>query len=449
MKKMKMSQVRCGAINPYALLASRTGKKISPNKSTPDRVRQKFEDEFEMPFHHLFDPVHGSPLFACNKQAPSAGSGKNIETGEVVARCGAAVSGWAPFNGKFLPASPADINDTNQGCSLNCWFVAALASVAWIWPDLIKNWNAANKPNILIRLSKANPIAGTAPPYMPPPGNLWDQGCIPVAQSQICSYSLPYSAAGAGNYVYASPKPTAPGTLWPALMEKSYAEFYQLNSSANDTPDISTFGTGNPLNPLIHLTGKRYYCQDDVKNAAAQGVVLTESAFFMTEFPDAKSVFNTIYSKCYTPNGANPAIIATPMVAWTYTSADKANAASGVNSVNYSNDAIVAMHCYSVLGVHNAEGKNYIVLRNPWGMSLLGGAGQDPDITDDSVISSYTGTAANSIWTVNLPVSSAATYNSSFNNAVTRTIDLRDADGIFAIAPDAFRLYFQGFGWAY
>jgi len=467
MRKMKMWQVSCGAINPYALLASRTGKRISRNL-TPNRLRQKFEDEFGIPVHHMFDPAHGSPLFAHSKHTKLPRYGMNIETGEPAVRCSQAVNGWAPFTGSFLSSPPPDVNDTNQGCSLDCWFMSALASVTWVWPDLIHNYYPATNPNTYLRFYKANHAAGATPPYMPPAGgNLWSSTYAPAAQYIKSSYALPYGST-VGNFVYASPNPATPATLWPALFEKSYGDFYQLSGSANDTPDISTFGTGNPLNSLIHLTGKRYYTQGDVTNAANQGVTLSETAFFITEFADSNSVFNTIYNKCYTPSPGQPAMTVTPMVAWTYPTADIANSTNGVDpsadpadSVQYNNEAIVAQHCYSILGVQIVNGTNYIVLRNPWGMSTCGGYGEDPDIipgsADDqyassmnaSIITSYTGTDANSIWTVNLLPSSASNYNTCLGGALSRTVDLRNADGIFALTFDKFRLHFQAFGWGY
>ena len=241
MKKIMISQVKCGAANPYALLASRIGKKISRNL-TPGQIRQKFEDEFNLPYDHLFDPVHGSPLFACNEQATSASSINNIETGETASRGVAAPVGWAPFTGSFLAASPVNINDANQGCSINCWFISALASVAWIWPDFIKNWNSPTATTTLFRYYKINRSTGAQPPYMPPPGNIWDASNAPAAQSYTSNYSLPYGASGVNSFIFASPTPSAASTsLWASLMEKTYAEFFQLSGSSSDEPNISTF----------------------------------------------------------------------------------------------------------------------------------------------------------------------------------------------------------------
>jgi len=474
MKKAKISMIRCGAINPYALLTSRTGKKISGNKFTPHQIRQTFEKEFNIPFHHLFDPMHGSPLFSHKTQATSTESVKKIETGETATRCSKEVAGWGQYSGNFLPKSPPDINDANQGCSLNCWFVAALASVAWVWPDLIKNpYDASFKT--YLKFYKSNPESGAIPPYMPPVGsNVWDAAYSPKSKYYTSNYSLPYRSGGIGNWIYSSPNPAAATTLWPALIEKTYAYFYQLAGSSSDTPDISRFGTGNPLDSLLHLTGKRFYSKDDVNNAAAQnpGVALTQTAFFMTEFADENSVFNAIYNKCYKISSGISAMTTTPMVAWTYPTESEANRANGVDpavnpekSAKYTNDAIVAQHAYSILGVHFAEGKKYIVLRNPWGMSTCGGFSADPEISDPtpgdssddryysgmnaSIITSYNGTPSNSIWTVNLLPIIASNFNTTLRGFSTRTVDLRNADGIFALTTDKFRWHFQGFGWAY
>jgi hypothetical protein len=180
----------------------------------------------------------------------------------------------------------------------------------------------------------------------------------------------------------------------------------------------------------------------------------------------ADTVFDTIYKRCNTVvSGNNPApyvpgMTLLPMAAWTYTTAEDANAANKVDpkinpekSVKYTNDSIVARHSYSILGVHYANDRKYIVLRNPWGMAIPNAFGGDPKFnapagsTDADIIyykemgaALYTGS-----WTV--PVNTD-NYTKTLNKTEIK-IDLGLDDGIFALAVDKFRWHFKGFGWVW
>lgn len=475
MTKHAVSQHMTGVINPYALILSGKDSAKEWERLSLEQKKKKLEDTLGRPFHQLFDPKFGSPLFyPQNTDAPNDNPG-TIITGEDQLRLSLSVGGWGFYPGKFLPRVPPDANDAIQGCSLDCWFIAALASIAWIWPDLIKNWYADTNPKTYLGFWKPNQDSTAPPPYMPPVGgNLWDAAYSPKIKYFASNYSLAYGEKGIGDWVFTRPQTPTPDVLWSALYEKSYANFYKRTVPENDTPDISKFNEGNPLISLIHLTGKRFYTKDDVINAGTKGITLTQTAFDITEFPDENTIFDKIYSMCYTIPGdpQTSSITASPMVAWTYPGDSAANTANGIDpikspekSAKYTNDSIVAKHSYSILGVHIIQGKKYIVLRNPWGMSLCGGFGGDPKIIDPTpnddadnlyysemcaaIITTETGTPENSVWTVRLPPYEIKKYNTVLKGAPSRTIDLRNSDGIFALRVDKFRWHFKGFGWVY
>jgi hypothetical protein len=99
-----------------------------------------------------------------------------------------------------------------------------------------------------------------------------------------------------------------------------------------------------------------------------------------------------------------------PMTAWTYGSGE-----SSPDGVEYAEANLVASHAYSVLGWAYANGRKYIVLRNPWGNTEatygeLGGTIMMHDV---------------SWW---------------------RPITLANPDGVFALRADVFKSYFAGMG---
>jgi hypothetical protein len=296
---------------------------------------------------------------------------------------------------------------------------------------------------------------------MPPAG----VDFTPSGAFYTTNLALPFGSNGVGDWVCCRPDAAHPNVLWSALFEKTYAKFWKLPNYSADQPYPTGFGTGSPLNSLVHLTGKRYYSQLDVDNNPGRNYVRT--FYDMTEFLSADDIFDKIYNQCYiTYSGlpevpvAVPAMTKYPMVAWTYPSAADANTANGVDpvqnpekSAKYSNDSIVSMHSYSVLGVHYISPVKYIVLRNPWGVSIPIAFGGDPefidptptDPSDDIYYTEMSNAIATGTWTVTpMPSNSNGCLG---NPPMPVSIDLGTDDGIFALAVDKFRWHFKGFGW--
>ena len=107
------------------------------------------------------------------------------------------------------------------------------------------------------------------------------------------------------------------------------------------------------------------------------------------------------------PNGRANA----PLVAWTWGSSD-----DSPDKVDYAGANLVANHCYTILGTHETNKRQYLILRNPWGYH-------------EGTLNVYTGPwSSQEYWgtaTLNLPV-----------------------DGVFALELHVFREYFMGFGGA-
>jgi len=94
-----------------------------------------------------------------------------------------------------------------------------------------------------------------------------------------------------------------------------------------------------------------------------------------------------------------------PVVAWTF-----------ATGRDYRGCNIVANHAYSVLGWTYAGDKQYIILRNPWGM------------TEPHGLNSYQGLI------------------SSIDETLWQPINTIENGGVFALEPRAFKYYFAGLG---
>jgi hypothetical protein len=468
MVKKGIDRVSVGVMNPYAIVASKKGRKFNWEKLTVAEKKDLLEKELKFKYHKLFDPKHGSPLFSRVRNTRGKTKTLSIDTGECAPRMVREIKSWkTPAGSSFSsPNPPPSLHDANQGCSLNCWFVAALASVAWTWPDLIAKTLVCS-----IKLYKG--AAGTvAPTYMPADGTDY----TPVlSRTATLSLDLPFGEGGTGDWIYCRPN-TNPAALWSSLYEKVYGNFCQLYNYPYDKPDPVNFPTGNPLIPLVHITGKKYYSELLVNNLVNKGLVPADQAentrtvFDTTYFASADALFSLIYSKCYHPpvvypNGiippAEPRMTSYPMVAWTYPSETIANAKNRDNplntvekSVKYASDCLVAQHSYSVLGVHydsNTQTK-YIVLRNPWGWAVIGDMGGDPafrdpntDPADDAYYTAMAASVAKGYWTATPMPKNTNTCLGATPKELS--IDLGMKDGIFALSVDKFRSHFAGFGW--
>ena len=212
--------------------------------------------------------------------------------------------------------------DVIQGAAINCYFHAALYSMAWV------NWNAF--PWAKDKIAFNGQTIAVNPTF------LVDANNKPVG-AQI------------------SPK----GEFWACAWEKAYGEFKHLKiwGSKNGTPgtspydpDVLTFGEGDPLQSLSEITNLAYD--------------FTDKTF---GYPTA---YDTSAEYCYTTlnihnvgaSDGTSMITANPTVAWTKETCDPYGRSG----------AIIPSHAYSILGTFTPDsGKTmYIVLRNPWGKTF-------------------------------------------------------------------------------
>lgn len=312
-------------------------------------------------------------------------------------------------NGIKSPAGTKFAHFTNpiQSFSMkNCHLVAALSSIAWVYKAFFPDKGNVNVYNF----------------------NFYDNGTkIPVSISaNLFSDGAVPCGATSNNW------DTVDHESWPALWEKAYAKFCMykilrkpdgspyysladLQNSAKDPvysllPKGSDWG-GNPVTVMKWIMNKSalYYAPRDAS--------FTYGASTYTNFYDLikKGI-------CNTPNipaGCNGAKTLAYMGAWTYLNNAEANEHSQYTTVIYDTTALVADHCYSLLGMFEENAKRYIVLRNPYGK-------YDP---------------------THLPVGTGPWKYKE--GASTLTFSFTPNDGIFALEESTFKDYFEMFGVVY
>ncbi|KAH8650655.1 hypothetical protein BGZ60DRAFT_421500 [Tricladium varicosporioides] len=421
-----------GAINPFALTEGIIGRKI--DWSDPESMRIVSET-LETDYSELFDMQFGSPIFAglrlndkgvaeplkpnevsfpkqSERITPSLAGVKKVsdleklgvkdigsspvehaflangklnlvleapqklntkftnqsmpqEVFDLVSHVGHTVkAGWTPIGftwkdvGDFFKDS-TQYNDPIQGAVGDCWLIAALAAVAWADPYHIEHRNRSTSPDNDIEHVNALQF------YSKPGGRDAPTARVEVTDSVIVN-------SMSNQVLYCRSREGA--EIWPDVYEKAFAKWTTRDST--DTPDITALSGGDPAKAMAQITNKTpYYYETSSRTPEALYTIVR---------------INSINYKTINP-----------MTAWTY--------ASG--SI-YTGSNIVANHAYTVLGWAFRNGKEYIVLRNPWG------------VTEPTGLNTYQGLL------------------SFFDFSFWRPISTIGNDGVFALEAPAFKVYF-------
>jgi hypothetical protein len=302
-----------------------------------ERAKEYLYRAFKVRYEDLFDPgtrKARSPLYRGmpgveGKKNPGTRQGKEflfpVRTGAGPCQT-SVINSWNtredwryPLPPPPPPASGGPYGvDTLQGASADCYFIAALSSVAWTdttllpggWPD------TANPPRHKYKLYSA-------------PGK-------PVGK--IVARALALDTGN--NLIFAKPADNI--HVWASIYEKAYAIFRGIPPLPQ--PDIGQLCFGNPVTCLTEITG-----------STADALSLKNS--------DQAALFQFINERC--GNTGSGGRTTRPMVAWTYPDS------SGISSGDqYNDDLIVANHSYSILGTTLLRDVPCVVLRNPFGISI-------------------------------------------------------------------------------
>lgn len=285
---------------------------------------------------------------------------KNIIYGQVIA------NGWTPAGtswsdrGNFFN-DVTEYNDPIQGAIGNCYFIAAISAIAWAAPYTIEHKVRATGTG---ETDRTNAI------------QFFTKGGGKDAATRLVEVTDNTIINASNNPVYC--RSNDAGEIWPAVYEKAFAKW--ITNTNDDKPDISQTAYGDPAKAAAQLTNKTpyYYYTSSRTGLDLFGIVRENSMSYKT--------FN-------------------PMVAWTYGSGK-----------DYTGSNIVGNHAYTVLGWSTFNNKNYIILRNPWG------------VTEPNGLNSYQGLI------------------SFFDGSFWRPINMIGNDGVFALEINSFQYYFAALG---
>ena len=200
------------------------------------------------------------------------------------------------------------IEDVQQGHLADCFFVAALASVAFTHPELLEK-AITEKPDgtMSIRL------------YHQLPSGKYEADDVRIDKLVPMTNGRPTFARGANST-----------QMWPAWMQKAYA--VEVSNANGEQPNYQSINNGGmPGDALSALTGKPSH---DIAISPSLGAGLYTS---LQQAIKAKHPITALSPKKL-PAGA-------PVHEW---------------------------HTYSVMGVSTHDGKQWVQVRNPWGYSEPG-----------------------------------------------------------------------------
>ncbi|ETS74120.1 hypothetical protein PFICI_13986 [Pestalotiopsis fici W106-1] len=267
-------------------------------------------------------------------------------------------------------------DDPVQGATSNSWLIAAIFSVFWADPSQIQR--ASRKPHRRNENDR---------------GNMQDEDMNRGRRLEIkfhdkggkrnnadtrtieVDYEVPINKSS-NDPIYC--RASGENDIWPALYEKAYAKW--ITRTNNERPDITQTAHGDPIKAMAQINGREphYYFTERHQSQDILGVVRQNSVNFKT---------------------------ICPMAAFTH--------ASGYM---YRGSNLVANHAYSVLGWTNHGERQYIILRNPWGVTEPMGLTAYPGLIDR---------VEPSFW---------------------RPACLLDHEGVLAVEAHAFREYFRCIG---
>lgn len=227
---------------------------------------------------------------------------------------------WTPANGVWRDMGDffkdvTEYNDPIQGAIGNCYFISALAAIAWVDPYLILHRNRATGTG---ETDRVNAI------------QFYTKGGGKDAPSKLVEVTDLTLVNSANNQpIYC--RSNDAGEIYPALYEKAFAKWILQTNS--DKPDITQTAFGDMVKATAQLNNKTpYYYNTDSRTGDQLYTIVRENSMS----------YKTIH----------------PMTAWTY----------GSNK-NYTGTNVVGNHAYTVLGWAYKNSKKYIVLRNPWGVT--------------------------------------------------------------------------------
>lgn len=211
-------------------------------------------------------------------------------------------------------------DDPVQGATSNSWLIAAIFSVFWADPSIINRCTRATNNRADARDERKRALSV----------RFHDKGGRNNNRTATIdvNYEVPVNNSS-NEPVYC--RSSDGDEIWPSLYEKAYAKW--ITGCSSDRPDITQTSNGDPIKAMAQINGREPHYYSTHKHSAGELVGLVRSSSMN---------FKTIH----------------PMAAWTHASGHV-----------YRGSNLVANHAYSVLGWASHGDKQYVILRNPWGVT--------------------------------------------------------------------------------
>jgi hypothetical protein len=253
------------------------------------------------------------------------------------------VTQWVDDGNFFTDA--VQFTDPIQGNLADCYFIAALASVAWACPLLVSQRPAPKGQAGHF----ADSTAADAISFFDSSG-----------RHDVSATELLPQLNGSWIYAHADDRKE----LWPGVYEKAFAMWKTKTTS--EQPNLSKIAYGDTIAAGVSLTNGSgsYFPTSEVIN-----LPFLDISF---DLVTADQIWQTVRAHSLGMRTFHP------MMAWTPGSAPA--------GLDYGSAQVVLNHAYSILGWDYRNGTEYIVLRNPWGtyeamLNVLAGSWSAYDVS--------------------------------------------------------------------
>lgn len=394
-----------GARNPFAHAEVKLGKKIDWRNLSAGEKKKIIEQAFRAPYKEVFNKSRKKNRFL---SPVHSGSGDPVLCDTAKVKNMIANWGPDPYGNTYSDTDYGQYDDPVQGALSDCFFVAALTSIATASKTKTKFAKQGAAPFKLLFYDNYKFDRTTGVNSGP-------------TSTEIRVTGDHFPLQGNGNLVFG--RSNTVSEIWPSVWEKGYAQWKSADMTTNE-PDYSKLCLGNPITALANITGYNFNT-----GGTATPTVYSTNAL------SADAVYDKIALACNIAPPAYKTDRATmwPVVAYTYDD----------QTLGFSNATIVRNHSYAVLGVQNAAAGKYIILRNPWGQ-VPPPVYVDPNTLDARrCLLDADGNPVICFGDPNLGTD-VLCQNTWMGRSLTNV-----NDGVFGLRTTAFQKYFQGFGWVY
>lgn len=264
-------------------------------------------------------------------------------------------------------------DDPEQGASTNSWLIAAIFSVFWADPSCINRATRMHPHDEQMEDGDNKQRRNSHTLKV----RFFDKGGHNNNKTETVEVNYEIPITNSDNepiYARASDRTD----IWPSLYEKAFAKW--ISNGDSERPDITVTHSGDPVKAMAQINGR-------------------EPEYFRCETHEPYDLLSVVRQNCVNNRTINP------MVAWTHATGS-----------HFRGSNLVANHAYSICGYAIVGDRQYIVLRNPFG------------VTEPEGLTSYPGLL------------------NRMDPKIWKPAEMMDQGGLFALETRSFKEVFQYMG---